>query len=154
VTPPSGPDISHLRIHRQLLQGFNESAVFLAFHPSLLQSSPINGAKLPLTIYESVFEGEAAGDCDKFMHIDGEEQLLNIKFRELPYSVETGEAEMISVDFIAGARGSTMAVEATASDSQVPSVKNRDPRNQNQDTTVDSKAAYASPLSPEEEDGK
>lgn len=34
------------------------------------------------------------------MQIDGEEQSLNIRFRALPYSVETGEAEMITMDTI------------------------------------------------------
>lgn len=35
------------------------------------------------------------------MQIDGEEPKLSLRFRELPYSVETGEAEMIGVDTIA-----------------------------------------------------
>jgi COP9 signalosome complex subunit 6 len=34
------------------------------------------------------------------MQVDGEEPVLNIKFRELPYSVETGESEMIGIDTI------------------------------------------------------
>lgn len=39
------------------------------------------------------------------MQVDGEERALNIRFRELPYSVETGEAEMIGVDTIAKGSG-------------------------------------------------
>jgi COP9 signalosome complex subunit 6 len=39
---------------------------------------------------------------------------LNLKFRELPYSVETGEAEMISVDFVARGGGNATAVDGTA----------------------------------------
>jgi COP9 signalosome complex subunit 6 len=73
-----------------------------------------------LTIYESVFEGEnfPTGDAGKAMQIDGEKrnkQLTGepIRFRELPYSVETGEAEMISVDFVARGGGNAMAVEGT-----------------------------------------
>jgi COP9 signalosome complex subunit 6 len=90
-----------LPIHRQILQSYNESAVFLAFHPSQVQAASRNGAKLPLTIYESVYEGENAAENSKAMQIDGEEQSLSIRFRELPFSVETGEAEMIGIDTVA-----------------------------------------------------
>ncbi|RJE22396.1 COP9 signalosome subunit 6 [Aspergillus sclerotialis] len=98
TAPPSGPNSVHLPIQRQILQDYNESAVFLAFHPSLV--GPSSGGKLPLTIYESVYEGDNATDGGKKMEVDGEEQSLSIKFRALPYSIETGEAEMISMDTI------------------------------------------------------
>ncbi|RAK95154.1 COP9 signalosome complex subunit 6 [Aspergillus ibericus CBS 121593] len=101
TAPPSGPNTSHLPIHRQILQNHNESAVFLAFHPSLVQGASSNGGKLPVTIYESVYEGENAAESGKTMQVDGEEQSLTIRFRELPYSVETGEAEMIGIDTVA-----------------------------------------------------
>lgn len=114
TAPPSGPDTSHLSIHRQLLQDYNESAVFLAFHPSQLQQR--QGAKLPLTVYESVLESENH-DTGKDMQIDGEEPPSNIRFRELPYSVETGEAEMIGVDTIAKGSGTATRTETTT---QVP----------------------------------
>jgi COP9 signalosome complex subunit 6 len=39
------------------------------------------------------------------MQVDGEEPALNIRFRELPYSVETGESEMIGIDTIVQASG-------------------------------------------------
>lgn len=73
--------------------------MFLAFHPSQLQNPSSSGGKLPLTVYESVYEGDH-GDGEKKMQVDDEEQSLNIRFRELPYSVETAEAEMIGVDTI------------------------------------------------------
>lgn len=111
TAPPSGPNVSHLPVHRQLLQDYNESAVFLAFHPS--QIGQQHGAKLPLTIYESVLEGENSGDAGN-MQIDGEEPAVNIRFRELPYSVETGEAEMIGVDTIAKGSGTASRTEAAA----------------------------------------
>ncbi|PWY85789.1 hypothetical protein BO94DRAFT_624918 [Aspergillus sclerotioniger CBS 115572] len=115
TAPPSGPNICHLPIHRQILQNHNESAVFLAFHPSLVQGASSNGGKLPVTIYESVYEGENATDGGKTMQIDGEEQSLTIRFRELPYSVETGEAEMIGIDTVA------RTARNAAVDLQVPS---------------------------------
>lgn len=122
TAPPSGPNGSHLPVHRQLLQDYNESAVFLAFHPSQIQER--HGAKLPLTIYESVHEGENSGDAGKDMQIDGEEPAMNIRFRELPYSVETGEAEMIGVDTIAKGSGTATRTETTAQVSAPGSSKN------------------------------
>ncbi|KAJ5619069.1 hypothetical protein N7510_003053 [Penicillium lagena] len=104
TAPSTGPDASHLPLHRQLLQDYNESAVFLAFHPSQLQSET-HTAKLPLTVYESVYEGENATDSAKEMQVDGEEPQLNIRFRELPHTVETAEAEMIGIDTIAKSSG-------------------------------------------------
>lgn len=56
-------------------------------------------------MYESVHEGETAPDASKDMQVDGEEPVLNIRFRELPYSVETGESEMIGIDTIVQASG-------------------------------------------------
>lgn len=46
------------------------------------------------------------------MDIDGAVQSKAVKFRELVYSIETGEAEMISVDFVARGGGNATAVEA------------------------------------------
>lgn len=114
TAPSSGPDASHLPIHNQLLQSYNESAVFLAFHPSQLERSESHKAKLPLTIYESVLEGENAGNTAKEMQIDGEEPALSIRFRDLPYSVETGEAEMIGMDTIAKDSGTASWKEPAA----------------------------------------
>ncbi|KAJ5087779.1 hypothetical protein N7456_011395 [Penicillium angulare] len=110
TAPATGPEPSHLSVHRQLLQDYNESAIFLAFHPSQLQASESHNAKLPLTIYESVIEGENANDASKEMQIDGEESALKLRFRELRYSVETGESEMIGVNTIVQGSG-TAAVD-------------------------------------------
>ncbi|EAW12625.1 COP9 signalosome complex subunit 6 [Aspergillus clavatus NRRL 1] len=117
TAPPSGPDPSYLSIHRQILQNYNESAVFLAFHPSQVQEASRNGVKLPLTIYESVYEGENAAETGKAMQVDGEEQSLTIRFRPLPYSVETGEAEMIGMDTVARTARTAAAIESPDSNS-------------------------------------
>jgi COP9 signalosome complex subunit 6 len=114
ILPTSGPQPLHLPIHRQILHSYNESAILLGFHPTaVLEGSA--GGKLPLTIYESNYEAEetplAAGE-DKEMK-DGESQLA-LRFKELPYSVETGEAEMISVDFVARGGGNATAVDGAA----------------------------------------
>jgi COP9 signalosome complex subunit 6 len=110
--PASGPKPVHLPIHRQILDSYNESAILLGFHPTAVLN-PSVGGKLPLTIYESNYESEespAESGEDKEMK-DSESQ-LGLKFRELPYSVETGEAEMISVDFVARGGGNATAVAA------------------------------------------
>jgi len=110
TAPSTGPEASHLHLHRQLLQNYNESAVFLAFHPSQLQASEAHNSKLPLTIYESVLEDEGNNDASKDMEIDGQEA-VSLRFRELRYSVETGEAEMIGVNTIVQSSGTAAAAE-------------------------------------------
>lgn len=110
ILPTSGPQPIHLPIHRQILETYNESATLLGFHPSAVLTGSAGG-KLPLTIYESNFESEESlneSGEDKEMQ-DGEPH-LGLKFRELPYTVETGEAEMISVDFVARGGGNATAV--------------------------------------------
>ncbi|KAL3432119.1 signalosome subunit 6 [Aspergillus tetrazonus] len=126
TAPPSGPTTAHLPIHRQILQNHNESAIFLAFHPSQVQGASQSQGKLPLTVYESVYEGESVTENGKAMQVDGEEQLLNIRFRELPYTVETGEAEMIGIDTVARTARNAAAIETStvaAPSSQVDSDK-------------------------------
>jgi COP9 signalosome complex subunit 6 len=102
-----------------------------------------------LTVYESVFEGDNAGDGDKIMQLDGEVRGLHIRFRELPYFVETGEAEMISVDFVARGGGNAMAVDAPASKPEAGK-KKRPGRKNDEGQKEDESAA----LSPEDEDRK
>jgi COP9 signalosome complex subunit 6 len=114
MMPISGPQPIHLPLHREILQSYNESAILLGFHPTAVLEGSVGG-KLPLTIYESNYEAEdikVEASEDKEMK-DGEPQ-LQLKFKELPYTVETGEAEMISVDFVARGGGNATAVDAGA----------------------------------------
>ncbi|KAI9695458.1 MAG: hypothetical protein M1836_006445 [Candelina mexicana] len=113
LAPTSGPQSHHLPIHRQILHTYNESAILLTFHPTTIVDRSGTGGELPLTIYESNYEGESSGDGDKTMQVEGEESSLQLKFRELPYTVETGEAEMISVDFVARGGGNATAMDVT-----------------------------------------
>ena len=119
LTAVSGPEALHVPIHEQILK-LNETAVLLAFHPSSVLEGAAVGAKLPLTIYESLYESGEAGD--RGMDIDGQDTQLDIRFRELPYSIETGEAEMISVDAVA--RG---ASNATAEDNTMKKADSKGP---------------------------
>ena len=126
TAPATGPEPQHLAIHDQILQSYNETALLLAFHPSTILEGASVGGKLPLTIYESVYEStsesvraaaQADADGDNKMEGDVQEGQLELKFRELPYSVETGEAEMIGVDYVARGGGNATAVDTAVKDS-------------------------------------
>ncbi|MCJ1359025.1 MAG: hypothetical protein MMC33_009025 [Icmadophila ericetorum] len=112
TAPVTGPQPEHLDIHQHIIQNYNETAVLLAFHPSsVLGGSTVDG-KLPLAIYESFYENEG-GEMDRTMLEDGQEAPLAFRFNELPYSIETGEAEMISVDFVARGGGNATAINGS-----------------------------------------
>jgi COP9 signalosome complex subunit 6 len=78
----------------------------MLFHPDMVVESSGAAGKLPLSLYETVWTS------DSNMEVDSGDRNQSIKFRELRYSVETGEAEMISVDFVARGGGNATAVEA------------------------------------------
>ncbi|OAX84639.1 hypothetical protein ACJ72_01003 [Emergomyces africanus] len=114
LTPPTGPTAAQLPIHQHILQKYNEAAVLLAFDPSGLENNTSHTTgKLPLAIYESTYEEDNhVTDGDKSMQVDGQQPSLTLRFRELPYCIETGEAEMISVDFVARGGGNATAIQA------------------------------------------
>ncbi|CAG9937272.1 unnamed protein product [Clonostachys rosea f. rosea IK726] len=89
----------------------NKSAILLAFHPDQVLSHSAGGT-LPLTIYESNWEvegsGKAAPDSTEDRNMDDAEVAAQIRFRELHYSVETDETEMISMNYVAGGGGSAV----------------------------------------------
>lgn len=132
LLPTTGPTPEILPLHNQILSGYNESAVLLAFHPESVPTDSVGG-KLPISIYESNYEvddaskakGEDAsskgGDGDQEMK-DGstQEPTLKLKFRHLPYSVETGEAEMISIDFVAKGATNAAATESAEKKKKKP----------------------------------
>ncbi|KAH6660453.1 hypothetical protein BKA67DRAFT_548088 [Truncatella angustata] len=112
LLPKSGPNASILPIHNFILSEHNESSLLLAFHPESAVNQSV-GSRLPLTIYESNYEvdeprTEQSGEDKEMKDTDAP---LKLKFRELPYSVETGEAEMISMDFVARGAGNATLVK-------------------------------------------
>lgn len=109
--PPTGPEPHLLPIHNRIAEVHTDSPILLLFHPSEALSEATAAGKLPLTIYEPVHESTSAQN-DKAMDIDGAVQPKTLKFRELVYSVETGEAEMIAMDFVARGGGNATAVVA------------------------------------------
>ena len=121
IAPTSGPQIQHLRIHRQVLTIF-DSAILLTFHPDLIHDQLSGGGNLPLTIWESVREAAWADELranrdntDGMVLDDGAVQ-TEIRFRKLAYTVETGEAEMVGVDYVAKGPANATAVTTTSSD--------------------------------------
>ena len=123
TAPVSGPQVQHAAIQRQIMSAYNESVVMLAFHPGSIVEGATSGGKLPLTIYESVYEQEKSGESQpqeeeekgkQAMWVDGADKALNFKFQELLYTVETGQAEMISIDFVARGGGNATAIEDAA----------------------------------------
>jgi len=106
----SGPQQHHLPLHAQIQSTYNEAAVLLLFQPEAILSGSVTGGKLPVALYESTWISSEAGSGG--MEIEGV-QAKTLKFQELTYSVETGEAEMISVDFVAKGGGNATAIEET-----------------------------------------
>ncbi|KPM36235.1 hypothetical protein AK830_g10333 [Neonectria ditissima] len=123
LLPSSGPTPTILPIHSQILECWNESAVLLGFHPDQVLDHSVGG-RLPLTIYESNLEvDDAKTETDgEDKKMDDGEVPLKLKFTELPYSVETDETEMISMNYVAGAGGNAAAV-ATKEDKPARSVE-------------------------------
>ncbi len=166
TAPITGPQAPHLPIHQQILRDYNETAVLLAFHPLAVLEGAAVGGKLPLTIYESVYEsvkaeGQNVGRDDGTMDIEGQDapqdSQLEIRFRELPYSVETGEAEMIGVDFVARGGGTATAgdadtkasrVQASQNETNLGGLERKQAGKQKEDEVLDGAAA----LSPEDQE--
>lgn len=105
ANPRSGPGNHILPIHNQILS-YNESAVLLGFHREEVGQESVGG-KLPFTVYETAYEVD---DAAKDTNAEGEDKemkdsdsQLKLKFRELPFTVETHEAEMIGMTSVAGA---------------------------------------------------
>ncbi|KAK7538339.1 uncharacterized protein J3D65DRAFT_621693 [Phyllosticta citribraziliensis] len=114
----TGPAPHHLPIHEYIQNVHNETSLLLLFNPESVLEGNATGGRLPLGVYESLWEG-SSGSNDKgaAMDIDGATpgQGKQLKFRELTYAVETGEAEMIAVDFVAkGGGNATEIPKATA----------------------------------------
>ena len=125
ILPTSGPQPIQLPIHRQILDSYNESAILLGFHPEAVLEGSVGG-KLPLTIYEINYEADdTAVESGEDKEMKDSEPQLGLRFKELPYSVETGEAEMISVDFVARGGGNATAVNTLVKQQKAEDVKGK-----------------------------
>jgi COP9 signalosome complex subunit 6 len=111
--PRSGPEPHVLPIHSHISELYTEAPLLVLFHPEDAFSEATAAGKLPLTLYEPFSENTTSDPNDKAMDIDGAVKAKSTKFKELVYSIETGEAEMISVDFVARGGGNATAVEGS-----------------------------------------
>lgn len=109
----TGPAAVHLPIHRQI-SAHNESAVLLGFHIEDMLA-PASGDPLPITVYESNMEADDSRETegeDKEMKDAEAATKMVLRFRKLPYTTETGEAEMIAMQFVREG-GANAAVDST-----------------------------------------
>ncbi|CAK7199749.1 hypothetical protein SEUCBS139899_002432 [Sporothrix eucalyptigena] len=121
----SGPTAHIMQVHEQILPLCSEStaAVLLAFHAEDL-AEPSVGGKLPLTLYETHYEqDEKVGDGqeDKEMAdapaasapkpASATGPRIAVKLREITYTVDAAESEMISIDFVARGAANASATE-------------------------------------------
>ena len=90
------PTPAHVTVHQELLS-YNESLILLLLNPSPAAALS-GGGKLPVAIYESIYEATE------------DENKLGLKFVPLPYTIESGEAEMIGMDFVAKGAGNASSV--------------------------------------------
>ena len=126
VSPATGPGAEVLGVHRHVLHSYNEAALLLAFCPETVKRAADAqqqqlGGKLPLTIYETVYESGRRGDADAdAMQVEGESEPLEMRFKELGYDIATGEAEMIGVDTVARSSGNATAGEGGGSKTAAP----------------------------------
>ncbi|RPB05164.1 hypothetical protein L873DRAFT_1825341 [Choiromyces venosus 120613-1] len=109
TSPTFAPALYMVPIHQKMLN-YNESAIILCLNPAP-NASAGGGGKLPLGIYESIIETEDAATAGAV------ENLLKLKFVPLKYTIETGEAEMIGVDFVAKGGFGNATAEASGLES-------------------------------------
>ncbi|KAH8900057.1 hypothetical protein GQ53DRAFT_676257 [Thozetella sp. PMI_491] len=117
LVPKHGPTNLHAAIHEAFSQD-NDSLIFLGFHLDELLH-PVD-ASLPITIYEGEPETDdgvkaAAGGEDLEMT---DASNTSLKFRALPYVTETGEAEMIAMQFIREG-GANASLEGGSGDKRI-----------------------------------
>lgn len=104
-----GPTPDILPTHCAMLAQ-NDACLLLGFHPDELAHHSV-GAKLPLSIYESNYEADDDRDGEDQKMSGEDDTAAKIKFRELQYTVEAGDAEMISMDFVARGGGNATAID-------------------------------------------
>jgi len=98
---------------QQLQHQYHDDLLLALFHPETILEDQLSGGKLPFSIYESYYE-PGSENADKGMQVDGWSmgRALQMRFRELTFEVETGEAEMIGIDFVAKGGGNASAIAA------------------------------------------
>lgn len=108
--PIDGPRPEHLPILQQTQKIVGSDAVLLLlFHPEMVDQQ--EGGKLPITLYEP-FEMQLG-------------ERPQTRFLERSFDVETGEAEMIGMDFVAKGGGNATAVASQTATSATDATKDK-----------------------------
>jgi len=96
---------------QQAQHSHHDDTLLALFHPETILEGNLTGGKLPFSLYESYYE-PGSENADKGLQVDGwgMGRQLQVRFKELAFEVETGEAEMIGVDFVAKGGGNATAV--------------------------------------------
>ncbi|KPI36948.1 COP9 signalosome complex subunit 6 [Cyphellophora attinorum] len=124
LAPESGPLPELVPFQRHITSVYNDSAVFLAIHPTAFQQSSSTDRTLPLTVYESIQESENAKD-ESSMQVDGDDS-SGLLFRTIPFTVETDEAEMIAINFVSKGAGSAASItDATSASKSDPAAEDK-----------------------------
>ncbi|WPH02966.1 Hypothetical protein R9X50_00583800 [Acrodontium crateriforme] len=144
IAPVDGPQAAHVPVMTQVQRlASTDSLMLLLFHPEMVDA--LQGGRLPISLFESVQE------------LEGEK--MSLRFRELTFEVETGEAEMIGVDFVAKGGGNATSVaknssvkgEAGSSQAQKVS-KGKSKAKEKDEDDMDGSGSFVSVLSPEDEE--
>lgn len=110
LCPEDGPLPEHAAIHKQLTTIYVENGILLAVHPQAFNHLQSPKARLPISIYDSTSDGEQAAG-ESAMQVDNADTAL--RFRRVPFVVETDETEMIAINYVAKGAGSAAAVAQT-----------------------------------------
>lgn len=134
-----------------------DTTILLLLHPETVVAGSTAGGKLPITIFESEYEIELPGN-EGSMLVDGQER-EDLRFKPLPYSIETDETEMIAIDYVAKGAGSAAAVDdskATGSSAGPSETKASDKKGKKRADPAEANGSGAEDrldaLTPEEQD--
>ena len=112
LCPETGPTAALVPIQRQAVTLYNESSILLVVHPSAIASAAPTTAdgKLPISVYEGIVEADPSKE-DSSMQLDGE--VSSLLFRNIPYSIDTDETEMIAINYVAKGAGNAAVGEGS-----------------------------------------
>ncbi|KAK5090691.1 hypothetical protein LTR05_000866 [Lithohypha guttulata] len=150
LCPENGPLPEHAVLHKQLTTLYAENGILLAIHPEAFRQIEGSKARLPISVYEGLAEGDQIMS-EGAMQVDGSEAAA-LRFRHVPFVIETDETEMIAINYVAKGAGSATAVSRAQQTKSEDSQEQQASGNKNV-TEEDKKTQLRGPsLTPEEED--
>lgn len=151
LCPETGPLPEHAALHKQLTSLYAENGVMLGIHPNEFNTMDGAKARLPVSVYESIAEGEPAAS-EGAMQVDGTEG-AGLRFRTVPFVIDTDETEMIAINYVAKGAGSAAAVSQAPQTSSKKAEEAQEPGSKSRTTEQKETPQPKGPvLTPEEED--